>query len=87
MGDAIERIVASADHAMHRVHSFLARDLTGGVPAHPIRYDVQAQIVVDKERVLVQLSALSDVGQSGTVILQLIPFSSGGRRPALAFSD
>jgi hypothetical protein len=64
--------VASADHAVHRVHGFLARDLAGRVPAHPVRYDVQAETVVDEERVLVQLSALSDVGQARTVVLQLI---------------
>ena len=87
LSHAIESIVPSADHAMHRVHGLLARDLAGCVPAHPVRYDVEAQIVVYKERVLVQLSALPDVGQSRTVILQLVPFSSGGRRPALALSD
>jgi hypothetical protein len=68
----IELTVPSADHAVHCVHGFLASDLAGGVPTHPVRDDVQAQVVVDKERVFVQLSALSDVGQSRTVVLQLI---------------
>ena len=58
--NAIERLVASADHAVHRVDSFLACDLTSGVAAHPVRDDVQAELVVDHERILVQLPALSE---------------------------
>jgi len=70
---------------VHSVHGLLARDLAGGVASHPVGNHVQPQVVVHEERILVQLSALSDVGQSGTMILQLIPFSSDGA--ALALSD
>ena len=77
----------SAYHAVYRVHGLLACNLAGGVAAHPVCDDVQPEVVVDQEGILVQLSALSDVGQSRTVVLQLIPFSGGGRRPSLAFSD
>ncbi len=38
--DAIEGIVAPADHAVHRVDGFLACDLASGVAAHPVRDDV-----------------------------------------------
>jgi len=85
--NAIESIGPPGDHAVHRAHGLLAGELAGGVTTHPIGYDVQAQIVVDKERVLVRLSALSDIGQPCTMVLQLIPFSSGARQPALALSD
>jgi len=55
-----------------RVDGLLARDLACGVTTHPVRDDVQTQVVVYEERILVELSPLSDVGQSRTVVLQLI---------------
>jgi hypothetical protein len=72
LSDAIERITPSADHPVHRIDGFLARDLAGSVATHPVRHDVQPEVVIDEESIFVQLSALSDVGQSGTVVLQLI---------------
>jgi hypothetical protein len=57
------------------------------VAPHPVGDHIQSQVVVDEERILVQLSTLSDVGQSRTVILQRIPLSSDSRRPSLALSD
>jgi hypothetical protein len=41
LGDPIEGLVPATDHAVHSVHSFLARYLTSRVPAHPVRNDVQ----------------------------------------------
>jgi hypothetical protein len=57
---------------MHRVDRFLTRDFTSRVPTHSIGDDIEPQDVVDQEGVLIQLSALAYVGQSRTVVLQLV---------------
>ena len=62
----------STDHAVHGIDRLLTRDLPRGMAAHAVCDDVETQVVVDQEGVFVQLSALTDIGQSRTVVLQLI---------------
>jgi hypothetical protein len=54
------------------IDGLLTRDLASSVPSHPVSDDVEPKGVVDEERVLVQLSSLAYVGQSRTVVLQLV---------------
>ena len=80
MRGPIERGVAPTHHSVNGVDGFLTCDLARGVPTHSIGHDVEPQDVVNQECVLVQLSALAYIGQSRTVVLQLVPsFSSDGR--------
>ena len=83
--DLVEGAVSANDHAVHGLDGLLASDFARCVSAHAVCDDVESKLVVDEEGIFVQLSALADVGQSRTVILQIVPSSSGGRCPAPAF--
>ncbi len=55
---------ATLDHAVDGLDGFLARDLAGGMTAHPIANDVKAEAVVEEVRVFVRLPLSSNVGQT-----------------------
>jgi tetratricopeptide (TPR) repeat protein len=59
---------------MNGLDGLFTRNLTRSVAAHAIRHDVQPQVVVDQKGVFVQFSALANIGQSRTVVLQIVLF-------------
>ena len=68
--EALHRLMAAADHAHDGVHRLAARDLAGGVATHPIGDHVEAELVVEQERVLVGRAPPADVGDTDRVPMQ-----------------
>ena len=80
-------VVATARSAGHTVASFsrsgeLAGDLTDPTAVAAAVEGFEPELIVHEKSVFVQLSTLADIGQARTVVLQIVLFSSGGRRPA-----
>ena len=54
---------AALDHAVERVDRLAARHLSGGVAAHAVGDDVEAELVVHEERVFVHGALAPQIGQ------------------------
>ena len=67
---------------MDGLDGLLTRNLASRMATHPVRDDIEPELIVHEKSVFVQLSTLADIGQARTVVLQIVLFSSGGRRPA-----
>ena len=57
----VQGALAALDHPVDGVDGLLARDLSGGVPAHAIGHDPQPQLVVAQVRVFIDLPAPAEV--------------------------
>jgi hypothetical protein len=53
----------AAHHLAHDLHRHGARDLPGGVAAHAVRHDEQAELAIDEKIVLVVSPLATDVGR------------------------
>ena len=59
VGELVQVADAALDHAVDGLDGLLARDLARGVTAHAVGDDVEAEPVVEEERVLVRLALLA----------------------------